>query len=791
MGSQDEKYGLEHALGNTNISRVTNPTIRGSVRRSDPDGGHASPYFNGLTGTGLNLEVSPVVGDIVIPFASDDMEDAIATINAASPANLRADDDDGYLRVTNLNSGGKNKIIVKGGTSLSILGFKLTPEPGSASYSGELSTSAPGRSITSNQSNPQGTAFVANNEDLTSSVLNRAIYGGLRHVESALRGLDIEIPIVKKIAVTVVSHAPTGKNVFVIQDGTLRFPIQGFGIAGNPATAAMFDKLVSLRSSPNDLEIFDPLNAGGIPRVSAVYYNDGTNATADNTTNFATWGTIDGKSIFASQTKNKQAPVTITAIRGNILIAPTALFITNVCQPGDTVVIEAADNNTPFNHNGEYIVVEVLSETMLVVRAKSLHETTFVSTDKPTELNSNLPGGTTYGTVRVIIGATIPMSKLMFEVDSWVPLGSYFARVLCFRRIRDLLANELGEVLNPGNAALGTLLNTHFTGTGAHAAANITYAGGVAWADGTTNPSTTVELQLDKIVADLAAATGAIKIGANSGPAWADATTNPAASIEARLDKIITDLSAATGAIKIGADTGAAWADATTNPAASVEARLDKIITDLAGATGTGKIQGSAVGSDLSAATLASQISSLATGWAKLDRLNTFTLNQTFSGGLAGTLTGEHKHGEYIYTVPATSSLRVSTTNPPSTYLKGLTGGLYNDLVSGSVDPIIYPLIGFKQGDRIIRWRLYTNDTTVNGGHTIRLFKYNSASFTETALGTLQTTNGTGQQVFGNLSLSIDINDFDEFFFLRVVPNAAAGAGLSEFYHAQFGLSRP
>lgn len=43
-------------------------------------------------------------------------------------------------------------------------------------------------------------------------------------------------------------------------------------------------------------------------------------------------------------------------------------------------------------------------------------------------------------------------------------------------------------------------------------AANITYAGGGAWADGTTNPATTVEAQLDKIVTDLAGAAGSAKI---------------------------------------------------------------------------------------------------------------------------------------------------------------------------------------------------------------------------------------------------------------------------------------
>lgn len=64
---------------------------------------------------------------------------------------------------------------------------------------------------------------------------------------------------------------------------------------------------------------------------------------------------------------------------------------------------------------------------------------------------------------------------------------------------------------------------------------------------------------------------------------------------------------------------GGNWADGTTNPATTVEGQLDKIISDLAGATGTAKIEGSAVGTYLGAATLAAQISTI-TGFVHDDR---------------------------------------------------------------------------------------------------------------------------------------------------------------------------
>ena len=63
--------------------------------------------------------------------------------------------------------------------------------------------------------------------------------------------------------------------------------------------------------------------------------------------------------------------------------------------------------------------------------------------------------------------------------------------------------------------ALLSFINAHINlASGAHAASALTYAGGGNWADGTTNPATTVEGELDKIISDLAATSGAPKVGA-------------------------------------------------------------------------------------------------------------------------------------------------------------------------------------------------------------------------------------------------------------------------------------
>ena len=66
-------------------------------------------------------------------------------------------------------------------------------------------------------------------------------------------------------------------------------------------------------------------------------------------------------------------------------------------------------------------------------------------------------------------------------------------------------------------AALQAEIEAHIASTTAHPAANVTYAGGVAWLDSTTNPASDVETQLDKLITDLIATTtshsGADRIG--------------------------------------------------------------------------------------------------------------------------------------------------------------------------------------------------------------------------------------------------------------------------------------
>jgi hypothetical protein len=140
----------------------------------------------------------------------------------------------------------------------------------------------------------------------------------------------------------------------------------------------------------------------------------------------------------------------------------------------------------------------------------------------------------------------------------------------------------------------------------------VAYAGGSAWADGTTNPATTVEAQLDKIVSDLTALAGASRITSDEIGTWADGDTLDGGTIQAQLTQIVTKLSAAGGAAKLGFAGSSSWADGTTNPATTVEAQFDKVVSDLRGAGGSEKVgaqlRTGAAAYDIAAGTVGSQI---------------------------------------------------------------------------------------------------------------------------------------------------------------------------------------
>ncbi len=99
------------------------------------------------------------------------------------------------------------------------------------------------------------------------------------------------------------------------------------------------------------------------------------------------------------------------------------------------------------------------------------------------------------------------------NANTSIPVGSFFNSRLNPEKLVNAL--PICKVVN-GSLVFGTGAGLAAGAVAASLnntdASGLTYAGGGAWADGTTNPATSVEGQFDKIISDLAGATGTGKV---------------------------------------------------------------------------------------------------------------------------------------------------------------------------------------------------------------------------------------------------------------------------------------
>jgi hypothetical protein len=195
------------------------------------------------------------------------------------------------------------------------------------------------------------------------------------------------------------------------------------------------------------------------------------------------------------------------------------------------------------------------------------------------------------------------------NANTTVPAGSLFnsrvhpERLLNALPICKVINSELvlidGTTLEPGDSGIGV---------GETSASGIEYSGGPTWADGTTNPATTVEAQLDKIVHDLAdtGVDGAARLHALASGIFMTTGT-----LRAQLNQ----LDAAVNAVASNPAALGAWADATTIPASTLIAQLNRIVHDLGDASidGPAKLHGTANGTYMAAGTLRAQLNELDT----------------------------------------------------------------------------------------------------------------------------------------------------------------------------------
>lgn len=221
-----------------------------------------------------------------------------------------------------------------------------------------------------------------------------------------------------------------------------------------------------------------------------------------------------------------------------------------------------------------------------------------------------------------------------------------FRREFAFSMTAGAVTIQEGTVQDTISALLTELDNHINSSPPIHPATSIGFTPGAAWYFGIGSiTATEVQGAIDQVVTDLAAGTGAQKIGtvALPGP-WADGSVGPGAGLNiiATTNSIITQLAEATdatdtGAKKVGFFAAGSWADATGLTSLNVREAIDEIVDTLGdsatGQDGAKHIGSDATLSDITGANIRAQLDDLAGNWLKLTRSGqNVTGNNTFSG---------------------------------------------------------------------------------------------------------------------------------------------------------------
>ena len=440
-------------LGTASVGRVIRPYLTGAQKKNAPDMSSTVPYFPALNGTTLTVTVEgDVTATSTITFTGNSMTQAVADINI-NP-DIEASDTFGYLTITSKHSGNRNLIKVVGGTSTSILGFYVYPHPMGISFAGEIDSGKP----TYYENRSKGSTAILEREPVQKEVFNRSGAGISYILDSLLSNLNREIAVTKEYDVAIA-----GTSFTISSDDRFYLPIDNIFIP-NPSQTQL-ERAVTITDGNHNL-LFD--STGNRIGITSITYGP----LVDPTLTFASWTVADGKSVFGplSHYQKIKATGSITEVVGSIIHCPGATFVTNKVQVNDPVVISGATNITPYNHDGEYCVDEVISEEYLRIRPRGVVDPSLVTSFAPSSVNPIKNIGEVYGTLTVYLGKFCPLNmkagSMTFNLSSalngtykvTLPIGRTLSQVLQTEFVQYLLQKESGGQIELGSKLSSSLL---------------------------------------------------------------------------------------------------------------------------------------------------------------------------------------------------------------------------------------------------------------------------------------------------------------------------------------------
>jgi hypothetical protein len=381
-------------LAGRNLKRLLNGTIRGSFRRSDADINSSVPYFPGAS-NGQTLTIVTEAGTYTATITSNSLAQIISDINAALTSHGFAFDADGSLAISTTGIGGAGFVQVIGGTAASFLGFNLSLGRAIRSSGGDIESAPEGR-----VGNPFGTAFPGRGDNLSMSSFQRA-FGRLSANQDVIYSDMVrEEPITQKIG--NVNADATGAYVTV--PGTTRV-FNGLGVLNRLSTANEIAPYFFLLD-PTTKQVLPNKVVGmvlGVP-VGSPPYTDATDVSTASRNLF-------GRNL------SKFGPIAITSITEGRLVNCTGCGTGTYA--GDVAQISSATNTDQWSNNGmKWIVETVVDANNIVLRPASQAELTMLGitlndTQPVVELNGDISGGQSYGTLAIYLGAYVQGASLV------------------------------------------------------------------------------------------------------------------------------------------------------------------------------------------------------------------------------------------------------------------------------------------------------------------------------------------------------------------------------------------
>lgn len=445
-------------MGNTDAPFLSQPEMRGSVAKDSSNEIAALPLPSELA---LETEDGATSGGISVTFTTGrTLSYIISRINTVMSGYTTAEEFEGTLTIKSVGTGEGSYIRVVPPVSgfanaATSLGLETHPHPLATVEAGDLQD-APVRP--EQQDNPVGTKMVATGEDRVGSAYNRILQRFGINQDTIYTWLQKPVAVMAQIEVDSTTHAA---QVVTNGDGTIdqidlsdlsvfdsalsgkRLFVGGGAGATSPLTdIAEFWGV--LDTNHNELTSGDrTVRIGAVTRgqrgaTRPSFADDFSNPSPalGNTTGTAPDGL---NALGVDRTKSTGA---ITEIRERTTaVCSGATFETDGVEAGDKAVISGASVNTPFNHNGTYLVETVVDEETLILRP-------WHGTGDVRELN---PASGTFGTLTISSGGE-------WEQDIWVTFSPSLPRFPEDGKIILLVPVEvpLGEI-SVGDLASGDI----------------------------------------------------------------------------------------------------------------------------------------------------------------------------------------------------------------------------------------------------------------------------------------------------------------------------------------------